>query len=86
MNHKANEWVRYSPAGFIGTQPAESFFSQLKRSMDGTHHRVSVEHLDRYLAEFAFRHSSCKITDEARLRKLMGQVGGKRLTYKRVTN
>ena len=85
VNHRGGEYVRYSPAGFIGTNPAENFFSQLKRSIDGTHHRVSVEHLDRYLAEFAFRHSSNKITDEARLRKLMGRVGGKRLSYKRIT-
>ena len=34
------------------------YFSQLKRSLDGTHHKVSREHLDRYLAEFDFRHST----------------------------
>jgi hypothetical protein len=29
-------------------------FSQLKRSIDGTHHHISKEHLPRYLAHFDF--------------------------------
>jgi hypothetical protein len=32
----------------------------LKRSIDGTHHHVSREHLNRYLAEFDFRYSTRK--------------------------
>ena len=31
------------------TNRAEGFFSQLKRSLDGTHHHVSHEHLHRYV-------------------------------------
>lgn len=34
----------------MSTNQAENFFSQLKRSIDGTHHNVSVQHLPRYLA------------------------------------
>jgi transposase-like protein len=49
--HSAGEYVR----GDVTTNPVESFFSQLKRSVDGTFHHVSPEHLDRYLAEFDFR-------------------------------
>ncbi len=30
---------------------AEGYFSQLKRSIDGTHHRMSTVHLYRYLAQ-----------------------------------
>lgn len=61
---------------------AEGFFSQLKRSIDGTHHHVSVEHLPRYLAQFDFMYSYCHDTDSARMRRLLGQVAGRRLTYK----
>jgi hypothetical protein len=39
---------------------------------------VSVEHLNRYLAEFDYRYSTRKMTDEARMRKLFGQVDGRR--------
>jgi transposase-like protein len=47
VNHDAREYVR----GDVSTNQAESFFSQFKRSLDGTHHHVSREHLDRYLSE-----------------------------------
>jgi hypothetical protein len=62
---------------------AEGYFSQLKRSIDGTHHHVSVEHLPRYLAEFDYRNSTRKLSDTARMERLMGQVEGRRLTYRR---
>jgi hypothetical protein len=68
-----------------GTNKAENFFSQLKRSIDGTHHNVSRVHLNRYLAEFDFRYSTCDYSDTARMNMLVGLLGGKRLTYKRVT-
>ena len=81
INHKAGEYVRDG----ISTNKAENFFSQLKRSIDGTHHHVSREHLHRYLAEFDFRHSTHRESDTARFHMLMEMLGGKRLTYKIVT-
>jgi len=81
VDHSAGEYVR---AG-VSTNKAENFFSQLKRSLDGTHHHVSATHLHRYLAEFDFRYSTRKESDTARTRRLMRQVSGRRLTYKRVT-
>ena len=68
--------------GDVSTNQAETYFSQLKRSIDGTHHHVSIEHLPRYLAEFDFRYSTCKSTDTERMGKLIGQVHGRRLTYR----
>jgi transposase-like protein len=68
-----------------GTNKAENFFSQLKRSIDGTHHSVSKEHLHRYVIEFAFRHSSHDISDTERMVRLMGQVHGKRVSYRPLT-
>ncbi len=61
---------------------AEGFFSHLKRSIDGTHHHVSKEHLPRYLAHFDFMYSTHKQTDSERMRQLLGQVSGRRLTYR----
>lgn len=78
VNHTAGEYVR----GNVTTNHAEGYFSQLKRSIDGTHHHVSPEHLSRYLAEFDYRYSTRNLDDSARTRRLMGQVGGKRLTYR----
>ncbi|MGP8162838.1 MAG: IS1595 family transposase, partial [Acidimicrobiales bacterium] len=48
VNHAAGEYVRDG----VSTNRAENYFSQLKRSIDGTHHHVSPEHLPRYLSEF----------------------------------
>lgn len=78
VDHEAREYVR----GDVTVNQAENYFSQLKRSIDGTHHHVSVEHLPRYLAEFDFRYNTCKATDTERMGKLVGQVAGKRLTYR----
>lgn len=81
VTHGDGEYVR----GDVTTNDLENFFSQLKRSIDGTFHHVSREHLDRYLAEFDFRHSTHRMTDSARFDVLMGQTGGVRLMYQPMT-
>jgi transposase-like protein len=77
VNHKAGEYVKRG----AGTNAAENYFSQLKRSIDGTYH-VSRKHLPRYLDEFDFRYSTCKMSDGERLQKMVDQSAGRRLTYK----
>lgn len=54
VNHGAKEYVR----GRCHTNTIEGFWSQLKRSIDGTHHHVSRKHLQAYVDEFAFRYSN----------------------------
>lgn len=84
VNHSQDEYVRHIPGQRITTNEAENFFSQLKRSLDGTHHHVSREHLPRYLAEFDYRYSTRDLTDTERMARLACRVGGRRLTYKRM--
>lgn len=62
VDHSAGEYVRREETARVSTNFAENYFSQLKRSIDGTHHQVSTEHLDRYLAQFDFMYSYCKWT------------------------
>ena len=72
VNHKAGEYVRDG----ISTNQAESFFAQFKRSLDGTHHNVSKEHLQRYATEFEFRWNTSKMTDSERVQALVdGALG-----------
>jgi transposase-like protein len=78
VNHNLGEYVR----GDVTSNMAEGYFSQLKRSIDGTHHHVSKEHLPRYLAQFDWLYSNRKATDSERMRRLLSQVGGRRLTYR----
>jgi transposase-like protein len=81
VNHTMSEYVRDG----VTTNHAEGYFSQLKRSLDGTHHAVSREHLHRYLAQFDYLYSTRKLSDTQRVARLMGQAGGRRLTYRPLT-
>lgn len=53
VNHSAGEYV----VGRAHTNTIEGFWSQLKRSIDGTHHSVSRKYLQNYVDEFAFRYN-----------------------------
>jgi hypothetical protein len=78
VNHSEGEYVR----GDAHSNTVENYFSQLKRSIDGTHHHVSHRHLDRYLAEFDFRYNSRKEKDGERTVKAIRQTTGRRLMYR----
>jgi transposase-like protein len=82
VNHAEGEYVK----GHASTNMAEGFFSQLKRSIDGTHHHVSVPHLERYLAEFSFRHTYRKESDTDRMARLIRRTQSRRLVYRRPTD
>ena len=45
----------YVCANDIHTNNVEGFWSQLKRSIDGTYHHVTPEHLQEYIDEYSFR-------------------------------
>ncbi|MGB4762089.1 MAG: IS1595 family transposase [Candidatus Saccharimonas sp.] len=53
VNHSAKEYVR----GVIHTNTIEGFWSQMKRSIDGTYHCVSPKYLQYYVNEFVFRYN-----------------------------
>jgi len=51
VNHSAEEWVR----GEIHTNYVENIWSLLKRSLVGSYHKVSKQHLNAYLDELEWR-------------------------------
>jgi len=51
VNHSADRWVD----GIHHVNAVEGFWSQIKRSIRGTHVHVSHKHLPKYLGEFEFR-------------------------------
>jgi transposase-like protein len=75
--HGKGEYSR----GDVHINTAEGYFSQLKRSIDGTHHHVSERHLDRYLAEFDYRYTTRKMKDGERTELAIRKFAGKRLLY-----
>lgn len=72
--------------GRIHTNGLENFWSLLKRGISGTYVAVEPFHLSRYLDEQAFRYNNRKgMTDGQRFAKLVGEIGGKRLTLNELT-
>jgi len=55
--HRAVNHGRGFVKGMAYTNNVEAFWNQVKRSINGTYHWVSPEHLQRYVDEFSFRHS-----------------------------
>lgn len=53
VDHGRKQFVK----GNAHTNNLEGFWSQLKRSINGTYHFVSPKHLQTYVNEFAFRYN-----------------------------
>lgn len=78
VNHRAGI---YATDKTTGTNKVENYFSQLKRSLDGTHHGVSPKHLHRYLGEFDYRFNTRDISDQDRMTQVVQRTAGRRLSY-----
>jgi transposase-like protein len=81
VDHRSGEYVR----GDVHTNNLEGFFSILKRGLVGIYQHVDKKHLQRYLAEFDFRHNTrekLEINDTMRASILLQGFVGKRLTYR----
>ena len=78
VKHSTGEYVR----GDVHTQGIESFWSLLKRGYYGTYHRMSREHVQRYVDEFAGRHNGRTLDTLDQMRAMARGMVGKRLQYK----
>jgi transposase-like protein/predicted RNA-binding Zn-ribbon protein involved in translation (DUF1610 family) len=56
VNHSAGEYARDG----VTVNGIEGFWSQVKRSIRGTHVHVSKKHMSKYLGEFEYRHNMRK--------------------------
>ena len=77
VKHSAKEFVR----GMASTNGMESFWSMLKRGYQGTYHKFSEKHLDRYVGEFAGRHNIREADTEDQMAIVARQTVGRRLRY-----
>jgi transposase-like protein len=83
VNHSKAEYVR----GNVHTNTIESYFAIMKRGLVGTFHHVGPQHLQRYCTEFDFRYNTrtaMGYSDTDRANIALKQIGGKRLTYRRL--
>lgn len=53
VQHGVGQYVN----GIVHSNSIEGFWSQLKRSISGTHHAVSPKHLQAYVDEFVYRYN-----------------------------
>lgn len=78
VKHSKGQYVR----GNASTNGVESFWALLKRGYYGTYHKMSANHLSRYVDEFASRHNANGQTTEQQLRETLSGMVGKTLPYK----
>jgi transposase-like protein len=79
VNHTLNEFAKED----IHNNTAESWNALLKRSIVGSFHHVSREHLSRYCDEVSFRWDRRTMNDTERTASAIKEGEGKRLTYRR---
>ncbi len=80
VKHSAGEYVKEQ----AHTNGMESFWSLLKRGIDGTYHHVSVKHLHRYVGEFSGRQNDRPLDTADQMTGMVQRAVGKRLQYSRL--
>lgn len=81
VNHTVGEYVN----DMAHTNGIESFWAMLKRGYQGTYHKMSEKHLDRYVQEFSERHNLRELDTERQMEELFARMLGKRLMYSELT-
>ena len=77
VNHSVGEYVR-EQASINGL---ESFWALMKRGYQGSYHKMSPKHLDRYVTEFAGRHNDRNADTVDQMTGIAKGMVGKRLRY-----
>lgn len=78
VRHSVGEYVR----GMAHTNGMESFWATLKRAYQGTFHKMSPKHLERYVREFAGKHNIRNRNTLDQMQAIVAGLVGKRLMYR----
>ena len=82
VKHSVKEYVR----GMAHTNSVESLWALLKRGYYGTYHKMSPQHLQRYVNEFVGRFNARHLGTETQIEQIAKGLVGKDITYKRLTS
>lgn len=75
--HSRGEYVR----GGVWTNGIESFWSMIKRAIMGVYHKISKEHLGKYITEFVARQNMRARDTIDQMKLIVEKFEGKRLKY-----
>lgn len=81
VKHSVKQYVD----GMAHINGMESFWSLLKRGYYGTYHKMSKEHLQRYVDEFVGRHNLRRLDTVEQMGETAKGLFGKQITYKILT-
>jgi transposase-like protein len=81
VNHSEKEYVNKDDPT-LHSNTIESFFSRLKRGLNGVYHHCSREHLHRYVSQYQFLYNCREMSDGERVAALLARTNGKRIMYK----
>jgi transposase-like protein len=85
-NHEIINHQRSYVRGDVHTNTIENFWSLLKRGIIGSYHKVSLKHLDRYLAEFTYRFNRRQEQERLFAETTKNLLNGKNLPYEKLTS
>ncbi len=77
VNHSVGEFVRQQ----AHTNGIESFWAMLKRGYQGTYHKISPKHLQRYVNEFSGRHGIRERNTIAQMDAVVAGLAGRKISY-----
>ena len=80
VKHSVSEYVR----GMAHTNGMESFWAMLKRAHQGTFHKLSPKHLNRYVQEFAGKNNIRESGTRDQMRSVVLQLMGRTLPYRKL--
>ena len=78
VSHSVGEYVR----DMAHTNGIESFWAVLKRAHQGTFHKLSPKHLNRYVREFAGKHNLRHLDTQDQMVQVAAALVGKRLLHR----
>lgn len=81
VKHSIGEYVRDD----VTTNRIELAFGHFKRTVHGTYHKISDEHLDKYLQMFAYRWNRRGMGEGERVNDLLKKTQNARITYRQLT-
>lgn len=80
VNHQEGQYV----TGAFSSNGVENFWSIFKRSVIGTFHNISPQHIQKYTDELSFRYNNKGTKNFVLFERLIKKADNKRLTYKQL--